>query len=68
MTVTFDLWGASELLMRLSAEQHAGRRWFWFGRTELSPAWFADRPAEVIDAAGPRIFRALATSIPTLST
>ena len=64
MKVTFDLWGASELLARLSLEKHAGRRWFWFGSTELSPDWFRKRIGEAIAAAGPRYNSALNVELP----
>lgn len=64
MTVTFDLWGASELLGRLSLEEHAGRRWFWFGNTELSTEWFAHHLAEVVAAAGPRYNSELNVKLP----
>ena len=54
IAVTFELWGEFELLRRLSLEQHAGRLWFWFQQTELSPSWFSNHIHEVIQAAGPR--------------
>lgn len=64
MTVTFDLWGESELLSRLSLERHVGRRWFWFGKTELSPEWFNNHIAGVIAAAGPRYNAKLKVELP----
>lgn len=39
-TVTFEYWGSSELLHRLSDEKHAGRRAFWFSQEEFSDSWF----------------------------
>ena len=38
--VTFEYWGSSELVHRLSEEKHAGRRLFWFSKEEFSNAWF----------------------------
>jgi hypothetical protein len=64
MTVNFDLWGASELLERLSLDRHAGRRWFWFGKTELAPDWFTAHLAEVLAAAGPRYSAELNVQLP----
>ncbi len=63
-TVTFDLWGSHELLTRLSHAQHAGRRWFWFGGTDLSKEWFACHLDEVIAAAGPRYSSELSIDLP----
>ena len=39
-TITFEYWGSSELLHRLSHEKHAGRRLFWFAKEEFSDSWF----------------------------
>jgi hypothetical protein len=63
-TVSFELWGASELLSRLTQERHAGRRWFWFSRTELSPAWSKNHINEVVAAAGPRYSAELNVELP----
>jgi hypothetical protein len=35
-SVTFEYWGSSELIHRLSEEKHAGRRLFWFSKEEFS--------------------------------
>ena len=38
--ITFEYWGSSELVHRLSQEKHAGRRLFWFAKEEFSDEWF----------------------------
>lgn len=38
--VTFEYWGSSELIHRLSEEKHAGRKRFWFSKEEFSDKWF----------------------------
>jgi hypothetical protein len=38
--ITFEYWGSSELIHRLSAEKHAGRKLFWFSKEEFSDNWF----------------------------
>lgn len=54
MNVEFLWWGSSELLDRLSREEHAGRRFFWFGEHEFSQNWFDLHLDESVKAAGPR--------------
>jgi hypothetical protein len=55
MTVEFIWWGSSELIERLSKEQHAGRFEFWFGDDRrFGQDWFKNRLAEARQAAGPR--------------
>jgi len=39
-SITFAYWGSSELIHRLSKEEHAGRRLFWFSKEEFSDKWF----------------------------
>ncbi len=53
-TVTFHHWGASELTSRLAEEKHSGRRYFWFGTTELSHQWFSQHLSVAVAAAGAR--------------
>lgn len=38
--VSFEYWGSSELIHRLSQEKHAGRKLFWFSREDFSDRWF----------------------------
>lgn len=52
--ITFEYWGSSELLGRLSQEKHAGRRYFWFNQTEFSHEWFSDKLNKSIEDLGNR--------------
>ena len=54
MNVEFVWWGSSELIDRLSREEHTGRRFFWFGQHEFSQNWFRLHLDEAVKAAGPR--------------
>ena len=54
MDVEFVWWGSSELIERLSQNEHIGRRYFWFGQTGFDQEWFQARVNEAVDAAGPR--------------
>ena len=54
MDVEFVWWGSSELIERLSQNEHIGRRYFWFGQTGFDEKWFQARLDEALDAAGPR--------------
>ena len=54
MNVEFVWWGSSELIDRLSLEEHTGRRFFWFSQHEFSQDWFCRRLNEAVKAAGPR--------------
>jgi hypothetical protein len=38
--VSFEYWGSSELIHRLSLEKHAGRKLFWFSQEDFSDRWF----------------------------
>ncbi len=38
--ISFEYWGSSELLHRLSQEKHVGRTLFWFSQEEFSDDWF----------------------------
>jgi hypothetical protein len=64
MSVTFELWGAHEILTRLAAEPHAGRRWFFFNDTELSGDWFRNHLREALAGAGPRYNREFTVELP----
>ena len=50
----FVWWGSSELIDRLSRNEHVGRRLFWFGQHEFDQDWFRLRIGEAVQAAGPR--------------
>ncbi len=54
MCVEFVWWGSSELLERLSQNEHIGRRYFWFGQRGFDNKWFQERLKEAEKAAGPR--------------
>ena len=54
MNVEFVWWGSSELIDRLSREEHTGRRFFWFGQNEFSQNWFDLHLDESVKAAGSR--------------
>ena len=54
MDVKFVWRGSSELIERLSREEHAGRRFFWFSQREFGQDWFQRRLNEAVAAAGPR--------------
>lgn len=45
---------AGDILAQLATSRHAGRRAFWFGDFELSPAWFERQVAETIAVVGDR--------------
>ncbi len=54
MRVEFIWWGSSELIERLSKNEHIGRRLFWFGELGFDQTWFNARLDEAVRAAGPR--------------
>ena len=54
MCVEFVWWGSSELLERLSQNEHVGRRYFWFDQRGFDNDWFQTRLDEAVEAAGPR--------------
>lgn len=65
MDTDFVWWGSSELLERLSTEQHAGRVEFWFGNAQrFSPGWFESRLGEALKAADPRYTPELHIDLP----
>ena len=54
MDVEFVWWGSSELLEKLSQNEHIGHRFFWFGQRGFDQEWFRYHLDEAVDAAGPR--------------
>ena len=54
MRVEFIWWGSSELIERLSRNEHLGRRHFWFGELGFDQSWFSALLDEAVRAAGPR--------------
>lgn len=64
MTVEFVWWGSSELIERLSRNEHIGRHFFWFGQRGFDQDWFQLRLNEAIEAAGPRYVREIHVELP----
>ena len=64
MNVRFVWWGSSELIDRLSREEHAGRRFFWFGQHEFGQNWFDLHLAESVETAGPRYTQEVHVDLP----
>lgn len=54
MCVKFVWWGSSELIERLSQNEHIGLRYFWFDQCGFDNEWFQARCNEAVEAAGPR--------------
>ena len=55
MAVDFIWWGSSELITRLSRDEHAGRLLFWFhDRAVFGEEWLRNRLDEALKTAGPR--------------
>jgi hypothetical protein len=52
--VSFEYWGSSELVHRLSQEKHAGRKLFWFSQDEFSDNWFENHVKTSIKNLGKR--------------
>lgn len=52
--VTFEYWGSSELMHRLSQEKHAGRNFFWFSGEDFSDQWFESQVETSITNLGKR--------------
>ncbi len=52
--ISFEYWGSSELIARLSREKHAGRLYFWFGMEEFSENWFINQVENNIQNLGTR--------------
>jgi hypothetical protein len=52
--ITFEYWGSSELIHRLSEEKHVGRRLFWFTTEEFSANWFQSHIENSIKNLGSR--------------
>lgn len=57
--VTFEYWGSSELLHRLSEQKHAGRRLFWFSKEEFTEEWFKAHAENSVKNLGHRYTQAI---------
>ncbi len=64
MAVEFNYWGESELLLRLSREEHRGRYYFWFNREKFSQLWFEQHIEASVQNAGPRYTPELNVNLP----
>lgn len=62
--VKFVLWDEHELWLRLSRDEHRGRRLFWFGDTVFDAAWFRANIQAAIDQAGDRYDALLNVTVP----
>jgi hypothetical protein len=63
-SVEFEYWGASELLDRLSRDEHRGRVFFWFQREFFNQRWFTERIEESIMDADARYTPELDVRLP----
>ena len=64
MKVSFDYWGDSELLFKLSQEQHRGKWLFWFNKQLLTIAWMKQRVDEAVKNSGPRYTPEINVEVP----
>ena len=64
VSVSFEYWGETEIFLRLSREEHSGRRLFWFGDQQFSLDWFRTRLEEAIANAGARYTPELNVALP----
>jgi len=64
MSVAFEYWGRSEILERLSREEHRGRYYFWFNSERFSQTWFSDRFEEARDNVGARYMPEINVELP----
>jgi hypothetical protein len=54
MSVSFEYWGETELLNRLTEEKNRGLVLFWFNKHRLSSEWMYARANETVRNVGPR--------------
>ena len=65
MIVEFVWWGSSELITRLSMDEHAGRLLFWFHDREVfGRQWLENRLGEALRTAGPRYTQQVHVDVP----
>lgn len=67
MCVEFKYWGTSEIMNRLSRDEHRGRRFFWFNKEYLSEQWFNTHVEETVVQVGPRYTPELHVEVPIAS-
>ncbi|TAN44437.1 MAG: ATP-binding protein [Nitrospirae bacterium] len=64
MSVDFYYWGSFEIWEKLSREEHAGRRFFWFNEEQLSNGWFTRHFEETRADVGARYTPELNVDLP----
>ncbi|MBD0724828.1 hypothetical protein B6A10_06515 [Flavobacterium sp. L1I52] len=64
INITFDFWGSSELIKRLSRKENEGLKYFWFNQEEFLDAWFDYKNQESINALGARYTKDLNIELP----
>lgn len=64
MNVEFVWWGSSELIGRLSRNEHIGRHFYWFGQRGFDQDWLRLHLDEAVKAAGPRYTRDIHVKLP----
>ncbi|HEV2891263.1 MAG TPA: ATP-binding protein [Frankiaceae bacterium] len=62
--IAFDLVQESDILDRLALPDHAGRKWFWWGDYEFTPAWLTEKLNAQIDIAGEKYRPDLQVDLP----
>lgn len=63
-SVEFVFWGSSEIIDRLSKDEHRGRIYFWFNKELFNNRWFREKVEEQIAAVGARYTPELNVEIP----
>ncbi|NGY37651.1 ATP-binding protein [Flavobacterium petrolei] len=62
--LTFDFWGSSELITRLSKKENEGIKYFWFNQEEFLDTWFNYKNQESTTALGARYTKDLNVELP----
>lgn len=62
--LTFEYWGSSELISRLSRKENEGLTYFWFNKEEFSDEWLSVKNKESINALGTRYTKELNFELP----
>jgi hypothetical protein len=64
INITFEYWGSTELIFRLSKRENEGLTYFWFNKEEFSDEWLSAKNKESINALGTRYTRELNFELP----
>ena len=62
--IKFVYWGSLEIGVKLSPEEQAGRRMYFFNEEILTQRWFKERCGDAIIAAGPRYSAQINLALP----